>query len=240
MPSLDEITQTLWDTKRPALNLLASTGCARAAATVLSAEERAPFDALSAALLAWGTDRKRAPRDILQAAFVPCQDLYGSSPEHVRLVPAMESAHHQMEALRMLAPGSITLHELGAQDGYDAASLTKLVRILAKLTKTDLETWKGRFDYLLSFTTLSAKDAAWPELVAKTARIGFDRPMRGVKELGKSLQELARVSDLGATSSWSTMGPKHALTLQLGTTKRTAMLDDEQRASLLQVLPWLA
>jgi hypothetical protein len=36
------------------------------------------------------------------------------------------------------------------------------------------------------------------------------------------------------------MGPKHALTLQLGTTKRTAVMDDADRQTLVAALPWLA
>lgn len=239
MPSLDETTATVWATTKPAIGLLATSGCARAAATALSTEERVPFEALSAAILAWWPQKKRPPREILQNEYTACLDLFGAATDSARLEPALEAAQHQMEAMRVLVPASFTFHELGTAQPCDAESLTKLVRRLAKLTKTDLELWKGRFEYFLSFTELSGPDAAWPELVAKTARMGFDRPMRGLKELSKSLQELARSSDLGAFASWSTMGPKHALTLQLGKTKRTAMLDDEQRAALVAALPWL-
>lgn len=239
MPSLDVVTAQLWATPKPALCLLATAGCARAAAAALTPEERAPFEALSAATLAWWPLKKRTARDILEKEYAACLDVFGAATESARLEPALEAAQHEMEAMRFLAPGTLTYHEVGTKEPLDGASLTQLVRRLAKLTKTDLELWKGRFEYFLSFTDLSGPDAAWPELVAKTARIGFDRPMRGLKELSKPLQELAKSSDLGAVASWSTMGPKHALTLQLGKTKRTAMLDDEQRAALIAALPWL-
>ena len=39
---------------------------------------------------------------------------------------------------------------------------------------------------------LTGKDAAWPELVHRTARMGFERPTRGAKLLPKALQELGR------------------------------------------------
>lgn len=240
MPSLDDTTRALWLTPRPPLALLFTAGCSRAATAGLSEAQRAPFAALSTAILSWWPDKKRDAREIFGVELTACLDLYGAAEDAKVLDPALEAAYHQMFALRQLAPGAFSLHEIGAQDGYDAESLIKLVRKLAKLGQTDLDTWKGRLEHLLSFLDLSGKDAEWPQLVLAASRIGFDRPMQSVKKLPKPLQELAKLADLGAVTSWSTMGPKHALLLQLGKFKRTAVLDDTQRTELLEALPWLA
>ena len=70
--------------------------------------------------------------------------------------------------------------------------------------------------------------------------MGFSRSVPKLRELPEPLQGLARLSDLGATVSWSMMGARHALRLELGTTKRVGVLDDAQRATLCAALPWLA
>lgn len=239
MPSLDETITTVWNVQRPPIALLATAGAVRAATAALSEEERAPYHAFTEAALAWYPRMARPLKDLFEKEFTVCLDRYGEHPDEARVQPALDAAYHLLVALRGLAPGALTLSEIGMADGLGEETFIKLVRKLAKLNSTDLETWKVRFEYLLSFRELTGKDAAWPELVHRTVRMGFERPTRGAKLLPKSLQELGRLSDLGAVSSWSQMGPKHALTLQLGTTKRTAVLDDEQRQEVLDALPWL-
>jgi hypothetical protein len=135
----------------------------------------------------------------------------------------------------VLQPSSLRLFELGKEEDLSDETFAKLVRALAKHTRTDLELWKARMEHLLAGTS-----EPWPALVERAARIGLGRPMQQASKLPKPLRELARLSDLGATATWTMMGTKHALLLQLGTTKRTAVLDDEQRATLVAALPWLA
>jgi hypothetical protein len=236
MASLDETTRTLWSTLTPPLGLLAAVGCTTAASADLAPEDRAPYDALSAAVLAWWPEKKRVPREIASTELGACIEHDGRAATRSPL--ALSAAFHQMTALMLLVPGSARFDALGSDDTPDADSFVKLVRQIAKHTHTDLELWKNRFEHLLSFHETTAR-SAWPTIVQSASRIGFDRPMRRASKLPKPLVDLARLSDLGATSSWSAMGSKHALVLQLGSSKRTAMLDDAQRTALVDALPWL-
>jgi hypothetical protein len=234
MTSLDDTLRTLWNTPRPPLGLLAAVCCGRVANADLTPEERAPFEALGSALLAWWPVKKRPLREVVMDELGRCHDLYGNAESTARLQLALDAVHHQVAAAMLLQPGSVRLHDLGVQDALDETSFIKLVRGLAKHTRTDLELWKGRMEHLVAGAA-----EPWPAQVDRAARMRLDRPMHAASQLPKPLRELARLADLGATASWSMMGPRHALLLQLGTTKRTAMLDDEARAALLAALPWL-
>lgn len=237
MPSLDETTNTIFATVKPPLGLLATIGCGRAARADLPPEDAAPFEALSAALAAWWPSKKRPLRDILEKELGACLDHYGKATNAQPLQLALDAAYHQMATAVALAPGSVRVHELGVDYVPSAESFTKLVRALAKQTRTDLELWKARMEHLLAS---AGTTEPWPALLEREGRMGWARPMQRATKLPKPLRELARLSDLGASSSWSMMGPKHALLLQLGTTKRTAVLDEEQRETLIEALPWLA
>jgi hypothetical protein len=235
MTSLDETAHTLWNTPRPPLGLLGAVCCGRAAAADLSEQDRAPFETLATTLLGWWPVKRRSLREICEKEFAACMDHYGRAERAQPLQLALEAAQHQMAAAMLLSPGTMRFHDLGVQDVLDENTFTKLVRALAKKTHTDLELWKGRLEYLLA-----PSSDTWPMLVERAGRMGLTRPMPQASKLPKPLRELARLSDLGAVASWSQVGPRHALLLQLGTTKRTAMLDDEQRAMLIAALPWLA
>jgi hypothetical protein len=228
MASIDVTTRELWNIKEPALGLLAATCTARAAAHGLTPEERAPFEALSTTVLSWWPRRKRAPDEIDGTEFAACVAAF-EADERLRL--AMDAAYQQMAALLRLDPRSMSrpgFYNLG-EDQFVA-----LVRRVAKAEHTDLELWKSRFEALLE-----AKSTPWPELVARAGRMGFGRDLSQVRNLPEPLQALARFSTLGAVHSWSMMGPKHALKLEVGSTKRIAMLDDAQRAELVEAMPWL-
>lgn len=230
MASIDITTRALWGTKEPALGLLAAASCARAACVGLSPEEAAPFEALAAALLSWWPARKRSPDELYKTEFTACLVARESGPERLRL--PMEAAYLEMAALLRLDPRSLPadgFYDLGEDD------FVALVRKVAKAERTDLELWKARFEAMLE-----AKSSPWPELVARAGRMGFGRDLSKLRELPEPLEGVARFAALGAVWSWSMMGPKHALRLELGSTKRIAVLDDAQRATLLSVLPWLA
>lgn len=229
MASIDVSARALWATRQPALGLLAAVSCARAACTGLSPEERAPFDALSEALLSWWPARKREPGELHATEFAACLAARDARPE--RLALAMEAAYLEMAALLRLTPRGLPadgVYDLGEDD------FVAFVRKVAKASRTDLELWKTRFEALLE-----ASATPWPELVARAGRMGFGRDLGGVRTLPEPLAGLARFALLGAVASWSPMGAKHALRLELGTTKRTGVLDDAQRAAICAALPWL-
>lgn len=230
MPSIDVSSRALWTTRQPPLGLLVAASCTRAACVGLSAEERAPFEALATALLGWWPARKRSPEELYQAEFTACLSARETGRAELRL--AMDAARLSMAALLKLDPRSLPadgFYQLGEDD------FVALVRRIAKAGHTDLELWKARFEHLLE-----AKDEPWAELTARATRMGFARDTPKLRELPEPLQGLARLADLGAKSSWSMMGTRHALRLELGTTKRVGVLDDAQRATLCAALPWLA
>lgn len=235
MTSLDETTRALYLTTKPPLGLLGAVCCGRAATADLSPEDRAPFEALGATLVSWWPEKKRTLRDISEKELGACLDHYGRAPRAEPLQLALDAAYHQMAAAMVLQPSNLRLFELGREDAVGDESFAKLVRAVAKRTHTDLELWKARMEHLLAGIS-----DPWPTLVERASRMGLARPMQQASKLPKPLRELARLSDLGGSASWSPMGTKHALLLQLGTTKRTAVLDDEQRATLVAALPWLA
>ncbi len=229
MANLDDVSRTIWNTKKPALGLLATAGAQRAACMALDDAERAPFEALTNALLSWWPKQKASPTELYEAHFPACQAVREAAGDRARL--AMDAAYLQMAALLKLDPRS-----LPADGPYNLREddFVALVRRLAKANHTDLELWKGRFSGLLE-----ASDQPWDALVARAARMGFGRAIPKLSSLPSPLNDLARTIDLGAVTSWSQMGPKHALRLELGTTKRIAMLDDDQKASLIAALPWV-
>jgi len=230
MANLDDVARTIWNTKKPALGLLAAAGAQRAACLSLEAEERAPFEAMTATLLAWWPKQKASPTELYEGSFPACQAVRETAGDRARL--AMDAAYLQMAALLRLDPRS-----LPAEGPYNLREddFVALVRRLAKANHTDLELWKGRFAGLLDVS-----DQPWEALIARTSRMGFGRNVPKLRELPAPLNDLARLIDSGALTSWSQMGPKHALRLEMGSTKRIAMLDDEQRAALIAALPWIA
>lgn len=230
MANLDDVAKTIWNTKKPALGLLAATGAQRAACLALEPEERAPFEALSGTLLGWWPKQKASPTELYEGSFPACQAMREQVGDRARL--AMDAAYLQMAALLKLDPRS-----LPADGPYNLREddFVALVRRLAKANHTDLELWKGRFAGLLE-----ASDQPWEALIARADRMGFGRNVPKLRDLPAPLNDLARTVDLGAVTSWSQMGPKHALRLELGSTKRIAMLDDEQKAALIAALPWIA
>ena len=230
MATIDATACAVWGTKSPALGLLAAASAGRAACVALTPEERAPFETLASTLLAWWPLRARAPEDLYENEFKACLRAREYGHDGLRL--AMDAAHLEMAALLKLDPRSLPadgFYNLGEND------FVALVRRIAKAGNTDLELWKGRFEQFLE-----RKDAPWPELVAQAGRMGFARQMPKLRSLPENIAGLARFADLGAASSWSMMGPKHALKLELGTNKRIAVLDDAQYAALAEALPWLA
>jgi len=56
-------------------------------------------------------------------------------------------------------------------------------------------------------------------------------------KLDKRVRQLAALADLGATASWSDIGGKHALRLELDKTKRIAPLTTDEVAALRHVIP---
>ena len=230
MANLDDLARTIWNTKKPALGLLAAAGAQRAACLSLEAEERAPFEAMTGTLLAWWPKQKASPTELYEGSFPACQAVRDTAGDRARL--AMDAAYLQMAALLRLDPRS-----LPAEGPYNLREddFVALVRRLAKANHTDLELWKGRFAGLLE-----AASEPWVALIARAGRMGFGRNVPKLRELAAPLNDLARSIDAGAVTSWSQMGPKHALRLEMGTTKRIAMLDDEQKATLIAALPWIA
>lgn len=229
MASIDVTTRALWATKEPALGLLTTVACARAACVGLEDEDRAPFEALSTAILAWWPARKRSPEDLYENEFKACLSAREKG-EHLRL--ALDAAYLEMAALLKLDPRPLAndaIYKLSEDD------FVALVRRLAKFGHTDLELWKARFSAIAE-----SPKRTWPELVKSVERMGFARDLSGLRNLPEPLQGLARLADLGAIHSWSMMGTKHALRLELGTNKRIVPLDEHQRADLLEVNPWLA
>jgi hypothetical protein len=230
MANIDLTSRELWNLKEPTpLGLLAAVGCGRSACATLTEEERAPFDAFGAALLAWWPKKTRAPAELHEVEFAACVKAREGSD---RLRLAMDAAYIEMAAALRLDKRSLSadgVYQLGEDD------FVALVRNVAKASHTDLELFKARFELLLEH-----KKTPWPELVALTDRIGFGRDMAKLKRLPEQLQALGRLADLGGKATWSMMGPKHALKVELGSTKRTAVIDDEQREQVLELLPWLA
>ena len=233
MTSLDDTARALWNTTRPPLAILGAVGCARAASVGLSREDRAPFDALSAALLAWWPEKKRSARDICALEFGACLDR-AQAVDHLEL--PLVAAYQEMGALMWIQPGNLRAYEIGSQSVPGEASFVELVRRAAKHTHTELGVFRGRFERLAA----AAKTEPWAALVESATRMGFDRPTRPWSKLPEPLLELARLSDLGAVPSWSEVGGRQALVMQLGATRRTVALDDAQRAMLLEASPWLA
>lgn len=229
MPNLDVTAKALWNTKDLPLGLLAATCTARAARYGLTDEERAPFEALDAALLSWWPKKQRAPDEIDQTEFAACVAALEQN-ENVRL--ALDASYQQMAAMLRLDTRSMSrdaFYNLG-EDQFVA-----LVRRVAKAEHTDLELWKSRFEALLE----TPKGTKWSDVCARAEKMGFGKDLSSVKLLAEPLQALGRFSTLGASHSWSMMGQKHALRLEVGSTKRIAMLDDAQKATLIEAMPWL-
>lgn len=230
MPSFDEVCATLHETKVPPLGLLAAVCCARAARAELSAEDAAPFVALDAALIAWGGTRRPEPQEIATRFFAPCLAAWDREPRPAHLRLALDAAREEMAALGRVAPRSLSddgLRDLGVAD------FTKLAKACVKQRRTSTTRFKAQLEELL------AAPRRWPALVEVADRMPFGRVLGDAAALPPQLEELVRLVELGATWSWSEMGGKHAIRLALGTTKRTAVLDDEARTRLLAAVPWL-
>lgn len=229
--SLDDTGLVVWGTQRPPLVLLVTGRLTEMLASDLPAGDQAPFLALARAIEAWWPRRRPAPTAILENEFNACIAACDAYEPAAKMQPALAGANLQMAALALVAPRTLPPSDF---KGMDEEDFREMLRDAAKATKLPIAQLEARLKHLLD----NAKEP-WPDLVARAERMHWGKQPRWGK-LSKRVKDLAALADLGALASWSDVSGKRALRLELGGTKRVAMLDAEELAELTRVIPRVA
>ncbi|MBW2465140.1 MAG: hypothetical protein JRH11_26055 [Deltaproteobacteria bacterium] len=229
--SLDDTGLVVWETKRPPLVLLVTGRLTEMLAADLSAEDQAPFLALARAIEAWWPRRRPAPTEIYENEFRACVAACDAYEPAAKMQPALAGANLQMAALALVAPRTLPPADF---KGMDAEDFRQMLRDAAKVTKLPIAQLEARLKHLLEHVK-----EPWPDLVARAARMHWGKQERWGK-LPKRVRDLVSLADLGAFASWSDISGKRALRLDLGGTKRVAMLDEEELAALTRIIPRVA
>jgi len=226
--SLEDAGLSVWELERTPLAILVAARATDMVGARLSADARAPFLALSEALVDWWPRRKIEPEQIYETEFRACLEAYAKTEPSVPLQPVLAGAYVLMAALLKVAPRSLPA------DGYydlDEKDFLKLLRDAAKAGRLPVGQLEARLRHLLE----RAKDP-WHELVARAGRMSWTVGAPWSK-LDKRLRALASLADLGATSTWTVVGDQRALNIQLDGTKRIAILSAAEVETLRTVIP---
>ncbi len=226
--SLDDTGLVVWETKRPPLVLLVTGRLTEMLAADLPAEDQAPFLALARAIEAWWPRRRPAPPEIYENEFRACVAACDAYEPAAKMQPALAGANLQMAALALVAPRTLPPADF---KGMDAEDFREMLRDAAKVTKLPIAQFEARLKHLLE----NVKEP-WPDLVARAARMHWGKQERWGK-LPKRVRDLVSLADLGALISWSDVTGKRAIRLELGGTKRVAMLDAEELEELTRIIP---
>lgn len=226
--SLDDTGLVVWEANRPPLVMLVTGRLTEMLASELPPADQAPFLALARALEAWWPRRRPAPKEIYENEFQACVAAAEGYAPAAKMQPVLRAANLQMAAWTLVAPRTLPpdpFKELGEDD------FRKLLRDAAKVTKLPIAQFEARLKHLLEHVK-----EPWPDLVARAGRMHWGKQERWGK-LSKRVRDLVSLSDLGALVSWSDVGGKRALRLELGGTKRVAMLDPEELGALVRIIP---
>lgn len=223
--SLDDTGLSLWEKKRPPLAMLVAAKVTEMLGAHLPAETQAPFLALSEALCGWWPARKPNGKVIYENEYAACLDAAGDDP---KLAPILGGANMQMAGLLNAASRCFPSD---AYDGLDEKDFIALLRGGAKVGRLPVTQLDARLKYLLENIR-----EPWPKLVERAGRMRWQRGNAWGK-LDKRLRGLASLADLGGTSSWHDVGGQRALRIELGGTKRIAMLSAEELETLKKVIP---
>lgn len=227
--SLDDIGREVWSSIKPPLALLVASRMTEMLASPLPEPSRDAFHALSRALLAWWPKREREPKDLYEHEFAACVE--AASASGASAIPARTGAYVQMAALLALAPRSLPA------DGFYDLREDAFLELLGQAAKTS-RLPRAQLEARLAFL-LERKREPWPALVARSARMRWERSAPWGK-LEKRVRELAAFADLGAESSWSKIGDQDVLQLRVDGTRRTAALRPDELAALRTIIPTLA
>ncbi|NOY93415.1 MAG: hypothetical protein GXP55_19700 [Deltaproteobacteria bacterium] len=225
--SLDDTGLTLWELKKKPLALLVAVKASGLVVAGLPADAQAPFLALSKTLASWWPGREPAPQAIYDSEFRACLERYETFEPAAKMQPALNAAYVQMGALLKAAPKSLPaeIYEI------DATHFQQLLRAAAKSGRLPIAQLDARLKSLLE----NSKQK-WPELVARAERMSWVKSAPWGK-LDKRLRALASLADLGAASSWTDVGGRPALRIELDGTARIAMLTPDEIEALRVVVP---
>jgi hypothetical protein len=226
--SLEETGLSVWELETTPLAILVAAKATDMVGARLSAGARAPFLALSEAIIDWWPRRTIEPELIYEREFRACLEAYAATEPPAPLQPVLTGAYVQMAALLKVAPRSLPA------EGYydlDEKDFSKLLRDAAKVGRLPVGQLEARLRHLLE----RAKDP-WRELVARAGRMSWTAGAPWSK-LDKRLRALASLADLGATSTWTIVSDQRALEIQLDGTRRIAILSAAEIEALRAVIP---
>lgn len=224
--SLDDTGRSIWQQRKPPLAMLIAGSTCEMLSADLGESIQTPLRALSTALSAWWPRRVRDASSICEQEYQAC--LTAMDEQGSKLVSLRRAVDVQMAAVLRAVPSS-----LPAGDYYNLSEDDFLVvlRDAAKVGRLPVAQLESRLKHLKE-----RQKERWPDLVARAGRMHWGRSAAWGK-LDKRVRTLAALADLGAHASWTEVGGKQALRLELDDMKRIAMLSAEELEALRTVIP---
>lgn len=227
--SIDDTGSALWSLKKNPLPLLLATKAMGLVAAELPDEARAPFEALSDRLASWRPEGEFDSKAVYDGEFKACLSLHATYEPAARMQPTLNGAYVQMAGLLKVMPKNLP------NEIYEVteAHFQQHMRAAARAGRLPIAQLDARLRFLLEHAK-----KPWAELVARIERMTWVRSAPWGK-LDKRLRALASLADLGANASWTEIGGKSALRIELEGTARVAVLTSDELAALRVVVPAL-